>query len=219
MTILFCCHYWQDYAWHHADGQSQFQSAMGFLNPNARAGEDKEKRLRSTTISGSQHPGWSLFSVKIILTLIILKITLTKLSTTLMIAFFSENLNATDHSGVTFFLEKGGNDPAFPVSTICLPFSLSFNFQHKPGQCEPLLCRLDGVWVSRKVPGAAECSHFSLAGVSWAGSENWCEAPSSHLLWCVGRRGSNHQFHLGTFCFYFNMLRINHLHVNPHKTC
>jgi len=30
---------------------------MGFLNPNARAGEDKEKRLRSTTISGSQHPG------------------------------------------------------------------------------------------------------------------------------------------------------------------
>lgn len=114
-------------------------------------------------------------------------IPLTKSSTTLMIAFEWKNVNATDHSGVTFFLEKGGNDPAFPVSPICLSFPLSFNFQHKPGQCEPLLCRLDGMWVSRKVPGAAGCSHFSLAGVSWAGSENWCEAPSSHLLWCLGR--------------------------------
>ena len=168
MTILFCCHYWQDYAWHHADGQSQFQSAMGFLNPNARAGEDKKKRLRSTTIPGSQHP-------------------LNQVVHHFDDRFWVKNVNATDHSGVTFFLEKGGNDPAFPVSPICLSFPLSFNFQHKPGQCEPLLCRLDGMWVSRKVPGAAGCSHFSLAGVSWAGSENWCEAPSSHLLWCLGR--------------------------------
>jgi hypothetical protein len=33
------------------------------------------------------------------------------------------------------------------------------------------------------------------------------------LLWCLGRRGSNYQLHLGTFCFYFNMLRVNYLQV------
>lgn len=44
---------------------------------------------------------------------------------------------------------------------------------------EPLFCRLDGnvvVWVSRKVPGAAGCSHLALAGVLRA------RIQSSHLL-------------------------------------
>jgi len=72
-------------------------------------------------------------------------------------------LNATDHSGVTFFSgKKGGNDPAFPVSPICQSSCpLSFNFQHKPaGQCEPLLCRLDGVVGIQE--SARGCRVFSL---------------------------------------------------------
>ncbi|OEL24840.1 hypothetical protein BAE44_0014139 [Dichanthelium oligosanthes] len=51
--------------------------------------------------------------------------------------------------------------PFRSMSSIYLSFPLVLS-TYKPGQCEPVLCRLVYMgMVSRKVPGAAGCSHLS----------------------------------------------------------
>ena len=77
------------------------QSSMGFLNPNARSGEDKEKRLRKTQ---SPPPLWSLLSEK--------------------------HNRSMDHSGLTFLLEKMAMIlPFWSVSSLSACHFCSFQAQ------------------------------------------------------------------------------------------
>jgi len=71
------------------------------------------------------------------------------------------------HSGLTFLLEKDGNDTAFLIGVVYLPV-ISARFKHKPGQCEPLFVPA-GIYgmVSKKVPRAAWCSHLGGSSAGW----------------------------------------------------
>lgn len=153
------------------------QSAMGFLNPNARSGEDKEKRLRkNTTITASLNQVLHHFDS----------------------FWVKKTIDHTDHSGVTFFLEKDGNDATFSiVLSGCLSFPLVSNTNQVNASL--FLCRLVYmVWYPEK---SLELQGVLIGG-SRAGRVNWCEAPP--LVMCRTAKGSNHS---STFFFWGKSFR------------
>ena len=154
------------------------QSSMGFLTPNARSGEDKEKRLRKTQVLHHFDHFW--------------------------VKKKTQSINASFRSHIPFG-KRWQWYCFFDRCRLSACHFRSFQAQIKPGQCEPLFVPA-GIYgmVSRKVPGAAWCSHLGGSSAGWL--NYWCESPSTSTCDVCGRRSSNSpiipEHCLDTFIFY-----------------